>query len=640
MARSCSQHGTVLYVNSIVMQKPNLKQGGKFIHKLWRKVGSLFRGLRRSREGFWVYTPFLLPWHHVRWLRLINRCLLQLQLGVVCHKLGMRNPVIWVACPTAWHVAVNMKRSRLVYQRTDSFEDFPGVDVPLIRDCDKKLKAVADLTIFVNRMLYEQECGECKKAVYMDHGVDYEMFASAGESGEIPSEMQQVREPVVGFFGQIDDYRVDMSFIEKVIDYLPQMSFVFVGEATTDCSRLAMKKNVWMLGQRPYDQIPLYGKCFNVAIMPWRQNRWVQAANPIKLNEYLALGKPVVSTPFPELKKHGDVVYEARTPEEFAKCIERAVNEDCPTRIADRMGKVRKRTWDAQARFVLGHLFGNNGYLAADRDRTTNRNRRAEHPQDFNNVMDRKRVNIQGVGVDNVSFEEATHRIERLIRTGESHYVCVASIQDIVIAQKDRRFRQIVNHADLLTPDGWPVVWAMRAKGCMQRQRVTGPDLMLAICERSVKANYSHFLYGGAKGVAELAAHKLIERFSGLAVKGVYAPPFRPLTEQEDADVVEMLNSSGADILWVCLGTPKQHFWIEEHLDRVKIPVMIAVGAAFDFHSGRLERASRWMQNYGLEWLHRVRQEPIRLGPRYLRCIPSFTFRQILQLLGIRHWSL
>lgn len=254
--------------------------------------------------------------------------------------------------------------------------------------------------------------------------------------------------------------------------------------------------------------------------------------------------------------------------------------------------------------------------------------------------MDRKRVNIQGVGVDNVTLEEATHRIESLVRIAGSHYVCVASMQDIVIAQKDTMFRQIVNHADLLTPDGWPVVWVMRVNGCTQRQRVTGPDLMLAMCERGAISNHSHFLYGGAEGVAELAAHRLRERFPGLAVKGVYAPPFRPLTEQEDAEVVEVLNSSGADILWVGLGTPKQHFWIEEHLGRVKIPVMIAVGAALDFHSGRVKRAPKWMQNCGLEWLHRVCQEPSRLGPRYLRCIPSFSFRQIAQLLGIGHWSL
>lgn len=253
--------------------------------------------------------------------------------------------------------------------------------------------------------------------------------------------------------------------------------------------------------------------------------------------------------------------------------------------------------------------------------------------------MIRKRANILGVAVDVVSFQEAVNRIEELVSIGKSHYVCVASTQDIMIAQKEQRFRQIVNHADLATPDGWPVVWAIRVSGYEQRGRVTGPDLMLAMCERSIITNHSHFFYGGAEGVPELLAQKLKEQFPGLKVKGVYSPPFRPLAEEEDKKVVEMLNNSGADMLWVGLGTPKQHFWIKDHLGKVKIPVMLGVGAAFDFHSGRIKRAPKWMQNNGLEWLHRLYQEPRRLWLRYFEYLPKFALKFTAQFLQVRHYS-
>jgi glycosyltransferase involved in cell wall biosynthesis len=186
------------------------------------------------------------------------------------------------------------------------------------------------------------------------------MFAGAGQSSEKPEDIANIAGPIVGFFGGIDDHTSDIGFMEKVVDLLPEMSFVFVGKASSDCSRLRSKKNVWMLGQKPYERIPHYGKCFDVAIMPWRQNRWIEACNPIKLKEYLALGKPVVSTRFPELREYQDVVYEARTPEEFSERIRQAIAEDCSERIITRKEKVQDVTWDSKAKLVLRELLGDN----------------------------------------------------------------------------------------------------------------------------------------------------------------------------------------------------------------------------------------------------------------------------------------
>jgi glycosyltransferase involved in cell wall biosynthesis len=208
--------------------------------------------------------------------------------------------------------------------------------------------------------LYTEEANQCKKALYLDHGVDYELFAAAEQSLYRPNDIVGIPKPIVGFFGEIKDHTSDIPFVEKVIDLLPHISFVFVGEASSDVSSLQSRKNVWLLGKKPYEQVPHYGKFFDVAIMHWRQNRWIEACNPIKLKEYLALGKPVVSTPFPELDKYLDVVYMANTPKDFAHCIVKASSEDNPKRIAARRKKVRKDTWDWKAHIVMEELLGAN----------------------------------------------------------------------------------------------------------------------------------------------------------------------------------------------------------------------------------------------------------------------------------------
>jgi glycosyltransferase involved in cell wall biosynthesis len=363
LMRRFARVGTTVYINSIVLQKPSFKKataGGKsFSEKLVRKTKSILRGLRKSEAGFWVYSPFSLPVHHIAWLRPLNEVILWAQLRLAMRKLRMYDPIVWVACPVGCDMAIKMRKAKLVYQRTDRFEEYPNVDADLINQYDRKLKANADLTIFVNHTLYQEEKTQCKKAMYLDHGVDYEPFAKAEQNPYVPKDIANIPKPIVGFFGGIDGHSSDIPFIEKLIDLLPWMSFVFVGKASFDISTLQSRKNTWLLGQKPYEMIPHYGKYFDVAILPWRQNRWTEAANPIKVKEYLALGKPFVSTPvFTELQQYREVTYIGRTPEEFAARIEQALREDCPERIAERRKKVQTSTWDSKAELVLDELFG------------------------------------------------------------------------------------------------------------------------------------------------------------------------------------------------------------------------------------------------------------------------------------------
>ena len=361
LMRRFSRRGTTVYVNSIMMRKHKIIGGSKFVEKLVRKVRSIFKGLKKSNVGFWVYSPFTLPVHHISWARSLNEAVLTYQIQRLMRKLRMSAPVVWVACPAACETAIKMSKARLVYQRTDRYEDDPNVDRDTILGYDRKLKANADVTVYVNRLLYDEEAAQCKNALFMDHGVDYEMFANVELDSEKPDDIAGIKKPIVGYFGALDGHKLDAGFLDEVAERLPDMSFVFIGKTSLDCTGLSARKNVWMLGQKIYEQIPHYGKCFDVAILPWKINKWTEAANPIKFKEYLALGKPVVCTPaFSELQLYLDVVYEAKSSEEFAECIQKAYAEDSAELVKKRRQRVAQNSWDSKAEMVLGELFKEN----------------------------------------------------------------------------------------------------------------------------------------------------------------------------------------------------------------------------------------------------------------------------------------
>jgi N-acetylglucosaminyldiphosphoundecaprenol N-acetyl-beta-D-mannosaminyltransferase len=224
--------------------------------------------------------------------------------------------------------------------------------------------------------------------------------------------------------------------------------------------------------------------------------------------------------------------------------------------------------------------------------------------------------------------------IDQWIVGKDPHYVCVTGVHGVMESYRQEAVRNIHNAAGLVVPDGMPLVWLSRLKGFRHVTRVYGPDLMLALCERSIGRGYRHFLYGGAPGIAEQLGARLQSRLPGLKVAGVYCPPFRASTPAEDEQIVETINSAGPDIVWVGISTPKQEMWMAQHLGRLDAPVLIGVGAAFDFHSGVKRQAPRWVMRAGLEWMYRLIQEPRRLGPRYLVNNPLFIGLAIRQLLG------
>lgn len=254
--------------------------------------------------------------------------------------------------------------------------------------------------------------------------------------------------------------------------------------------------------------------------------------------------------------------------------------------------------------------------------------------------MEPRRVNILGVGISAINMDTALESIAGWIARREPHYVCVTPVHSVMECQNNPELLRVFNDSGLTTPDGMPLVWLCRYKGYHNVSRVYGPDLMLALCEHSVVQGYRHFFYGGAEGVPEQLAKNLRERFPGLLVAGTYSPPFHPLMPDEDAQVVRMINETKPDIVWVGLGSPKQERWMATHLERLRVPVLIGVGAAFDFHAGRKKQAPYWMQQIGLEWLFRLLAEPQRLWKRYVLNNPSFVALVLLQAIGLRRYPL
>jgi N-acetylglucosaminyldiphosphoundecaprenol N-acetyl-beta-D-mannosaminyltransferase len=250
----------------------------------------------------------------------------------------------------------------------------------------------------------------------------------------------------------------------------------------------------------------------------------------------------------------------------------------------------------------------------------------------------RERYGVLGVGIDAVDPGRARDAIEGWIARGERGYVCVSNVHVVMEARADEDLRRIVNAAALAVPDGVPLVWVGRLKGHPGVRRVYGPDLTLLLCERAAERGYRCFFYGGAPGIAAELGESLKRRYPGLRVVGAEAPPFRPLSPEEDAAAIDRINAAAPDLVFVGLGCPKQERWMAAHRERLRAAALVGVGAAFDFHTGRVRQAPRWMMRAGLEWAFRLSQEPRRLWRRYLVYNPLFVVHLTLELLGLRSY--
>jgi N-acetylglucosaminyldiphosphoundecaprenol N-acetyl-beta-D-mannosaminyltransferase len=250
------------------------------------------------------------------------------------------------------------------------------------------------------------------------------------------------------------------------------------------------------------------------------------------------------------------------------------------------------------------------------------------------------RANVLGVGVHAVNLTLAADMIIQAASTDKKGYVCVTGVHGVMEAQRNTQFKNVLDGAMLVVPDGMPTVWIGRWEGFKNMGRVFGPELMFEVCRRSIASGHKHFLYGGNPGVAEQLKLNLEKQFPGIQIVGTCTPPFRTLTPAEKLQLEAHVASLGPDMIWIGLSTPKQEKFMADSIADLHCKVMIGVGAAFDIHTGRVKDAPRWIKTAGLQWLHRLCQEPSRLWKRYLVNNSGFVVRTMLQLVGIKRYEL
>ncbi len=251
-----------------------------------------------------------------------------------------------------------------------------------------------------------------------------------------------------------------------------------------------------------------------------------------------------------------------------------------------------------------------------------------------------ERVNILGVGVSVLNLDIARETIVNALAEKQKGYICVTEVHGVIEAQLNPKIRNIFNRSFLSTPDGMPLVWLGKMAGNKQMGRVYGPDLMAEMMNFTSKSGHTHFLYGGVEGVAQDLKLKLESRYPGIRIVGTYTPPFRPLNPEEEKQLIEQVAGARPDFFWIGISTPKQELFMAHYLDKLDTTIMVGVGAAFDFFTGRVRQAPRWIQRSGFEWLFRVLSEPRRLWRRYFVCISLFLWNIFLQKTGLKKFPL
>lgn len=354
LMRNVASSRRVLFVNSIAMRMPIPGRSTQAFRRIWRKAKSMAKLVRRpipELSNFHVMTPVTIPLYGNSIARRLNAALVRAQVRIVLRALGMKRPAYIVTIPTAWDVVRPMERRSLVYNRSDHHSSFPEVDKELIESYEAKLLMNSNFVCYVSRALMDDEIQSTReRAIFLDHGVDLEHFLAVPQEVQ-PIDVRNLPRPRIGFFGGLDDYIIDFDLLERIATEFTDASLVLVGDSTCSMERFNRFPNVHWLGFRPYEKIPGYGSAFDVALMPWLDNNWIQHSNPIKLKEYLALGLPVVSTDFPEAHYYANHLAIAPSADDFIAAIRHLL--DTPPDPSFQRAAVLNKSWAHRSTLLI-----------------------------------------------------------------------------------------------------------------------------------------------------------------------------------------------------------------------------------------------------------------------------------------------
>jgi glycosyltransferase involved in cell wall biosynthesis len=338
----------VLFVNSLGVRMPSLGDKSLFAERIWRKLKSLSRGVVRAESNFWVYSPLSVPGPMGR---ILSGWALAPQIRRAAARAGIRRPVVWMHCPAGASLLGSLNAVATIFQRTDRFEAFPEGNPEELSAQVTALQRAADLTVYAASHLMDEERRLARRQLLVTHGVDFDAFAEAGRrKGGEPLDVRGIARPRAGFIGGIDHHTFDPELFLGVARRLPNVQFVMIGSCSLSEGWCRLS-NVTFLGRKPYEMVRHYMAAMDVLIMPWNKSEWIKACNPIKLKEYLAVGRPVVTTDFPALEGWRDLVSVAATADDFAAAIEKAMT--VPMFDAEKLrNRVSAEDWDRKAKCV------------------------------------------------------------------------------------------------------------------------------------------------------------------------------------------------------------------------------------------------------------------------------------------------
>jgi glycosyltransferase involved in cell wall biosynthesis len=354
IARLLAQHNRMLYVEAAGQRAP--KASKRDIGKIFRKLKTAFADPVRLDNGMHLYSPVILPFHRFSLARRLNKIILGWSIKRACKTVGFENPVLWIILPHYSSLVDTVRRKGVVYYVVDEYSSMPDVDADRIREMERHVLDHADVVFTISEELTRAKSQVNPNTYFSNHGVDTAHFNRAhSEDLPRPSELGSMPAPVIGFFGLIEDW-LDLELIEHLASRRPRYSFVLIGRVASDTARLKKHKNVFFLGQKKYEDIPAYLKYFDVCLIPFKLNEVIINSNPLKLKEYLAGGKPVVSVGIGEVRKYGDLVYIGDTYDEYLACVDRALEEDSPERARQRVRAMESESWPARVDVICDRV--------------------------------------------------------------------------------------------------------------------------------------------------------------------------------------------------------------------------------------------------------------------------------------------
>jgi glycosyltransferase involved in cell wall biosynthesis len=357
IARRLAKRFRVFYIECPGLRQP--KGSGRDLRKIVQKLWRFLRGAAPAEGGVRVQTLLQLPLHRFSWVRRLNGWLMSAILRGLMRRHGVRRPITWFMLPHLAPVVGRLGEALSVYYCIDDYASFPDMDEAAVRAMDAETTRAADLVFVASDTLLEAKRRLNPEVRVSPHGVDFSHFARAQDDDlEVPADAARLKGPVVGYFGLVERW-IDLKLIDYLAARRPEWTFLMLGRVAAPPEQLPQRRNILFPGKKPYSDLPAYGKRFDAAVIPYRLNKQVLHANPIKLREYLAMGKPVIAVSTPEIEKYKDVVAVARSPEEFLAKLDAALSGPAsPEEVRRRMDRVASESWDARLDKVLAVVEG------------------------------------------------------------------------------------------------------------------------------------------------------------------------------------------------------------------------------------------------------------------------------------------